>query len=146
MERKREPYEVQIGHRVRALRVARRLSQAQVGQALGVSCQQVQKYEKGKNRVSAGRLQRIAEVLEVPVTSLFGRQQKKLAQTDRTFEFLGETGAIRLLQAYAHIRNAGVRRGLVRVARQIAAGTMGPRHIPLDFPRKIGFVLAGVRE
>ena len=122
MARKREPYDVQVGYRIRALRIARRLSQAELGQALGVSFQQIQKYEKGVNRVSAGRLQRVAELFEVPVTSLFGRQQKQVMHADRTFEFLGETGAIHLLQAYALIRNAGVRQGLVRLARQIAAG------------------------
>jgi transcriptional regulator with XRE-family HTH domain len=122
MVRNREPYDVQIGHRVRALRIARRLSQAELGKALGVSFQQVQKYEKGVNRVSAGRLQRVAELFEVPVTSFFGRQPRRAEQTDRTFEFLGEAGAIQLLQAYALIRNAGIRQGLVRLARQIAAG------------------------
>jgi transcriptional regulator with XRE-family HTH domain len=122
MARKREPYDVQVGYRIRALRIARRLSQAQLGQALGVSFQQVQKYEKGVNRVSAGRLQRVAELFEVPTASFFDRPQRKAPQADRTFEFLGERGAIQLLQAYAGIRSSGVRQGLVRLARQIAAG------------------------
>lgn len=73
-------------------------------------------------QVSAGRLQRVAELFKVPVTSLFGRQQRRAEQTDRTFEFLGEAGAIQLLQAYARIRGSAIRQGLVRLARQIAAG------------------------
>jgi transcriptional regulator with XRE-family HTH domain len=121
MPRKRDPYDVHVGHRMRALRIARGLSQAELGESLGVSFQQVQKYEKGLNRVSAGRLQRVAELFDVPVASLLGGQQKKTSEPDRTFEFLGESGAIKLLQAYARIRDAGVRQGLVQLVRRIAA-------------------------
>jgi len=72
--------------------------------------------------VSAGRLQRVAEVFGVPVTSFFGAKQNRLVQPDRTFEFLGQNGAIQLLQAYAGINDSGVRRSLVQLARRIAAG------------------------
>jgi transcriptional regulator with XRE-family HTH domain len=122
MPRTSDPYDAQVGHRVRALRLARGLSQAELGAALGVSFQQVQKYEKGVNRISAGRLRRIGELFDVPLTSFLGEQPRKVVKPDRTFEFLGELGAIELLQAYALIRQRGVRRGLVRLAQQIARG------------------------
>jgi len=56
-----------VGQKIRAQRIMRGLSQTELGNKLGVTFQQIQKYEKGSNRVSAGRLQRIAEILEVPV-------------------------------------------------------------------------------
>ncbi len=60
-----------IGGRVATLRIAQGLSQTALGDAIGVSFQQVQKYEKGCNRISAGRLQIIADLLKVPVETFF---------------------------------------------------------------------------
>src|SRR4029077_20168554 len=59
--------DVEIGRKIRALRLERGLSQSGLAEGIGLTFQQVQKYEKGANRVSAGRLQRIAELLNVPV-------------------------------------------------------------------------------
>jgi transcriptional regulator with XRE-family HTH domain len=56
-----------VGQKIRVQRTMRGLSQIELGNKLGVTFQQIQKYEKGSNRVSAGRLKRIAEILEVPV-------------------------------------------------------------------------------
>ena len=61
------PKDVEIGQRIRAQRLLCRLSQTELADAIGVTFQQVQKYEQGVNRVGAGRLARIAEVLSVPV-------------------------------------------------------------------------------
>ena len=63
--------DIEIGKRVRQARVAARLSQTQLGVQLGVSFQQVQKYEKGLNRIGGGRLYKIARVLGVKVTYFF---------------------------------------------------------------------------
>ncbi|MGY2051715.1 helix-turn-helix domain-containing protein [Methylobacterium sp. JK268] len=62
----------EVGERIQMLRKAKGLSQTALGKAIGVTFQQVQKYERGLNRVGAGRLQRIAELLEVPVATLYG--------------------------------------------------------------------------
>src|SRR5437762_11724844 len=59
--------DVEIGRKIRALRLERGLSQSGLAGGIGLTFQQVQKYEKGTNRVSAGRLQRIAEILNTPV-------------------------------------------------------------------------------
>src|SRR5437660_12296923 len=59
--------DVEIGRKIRALRLERGLSQSGLADGIGLTFQQVQKYEKGTNRVSAGRLQRIADILETPV-------------------------------------------------------------------------------
>ena len=69
--RNRDPRDVEIAKRVRALRLQRGMSQTELGGVLEVTFQQVQKYETGSNRISAGRLQQIAEVLEVPVAYFY---------------------------------------------------------------------------
>src|SRR5213593_4711816 len=64
--------DLEIGRKIRALRLERGLSQSGLADGIGLTFQQVQKYEKGTNRVSAGRLQRIAEVLNSPVMFFYG--------------------------------------------------------------------------
>ena len=66
------PIDILVGTRIKQARHATKVSQTELAQALGVSFQQVQKYEKGSNRVSAGALQIIAERLKVPVPWLMG--------------------------------------------------------------------------
>jgi transcriptional regulator with XRE-family HTH domain len=64
---------VQVGQRIRVQRQAIGMSQTKLADALGVTFQQVQKYERGKNRVGAGRLTKIASVLQVSVANCLGR-------------------------------------------------------------------------
>ncbi len=63
--------DISIGKRIRHRRISMGLSQKELGSQLGVSFQQIQKYEKGFNRVSAGRLQEIANILKVPITFFY---------------------------------------------------------------------------
>jgi len=70
MTRKPDPLDVEVGRKVRALRLNKNMSQERLAEALGLTFQQVQKYERGTNRISAGRLQRIAKILDVQ-TSIF---------------------------------------------------------------------------
>jgi len=73
-----------IGDRLRAARHAQHMSQNQLAAALGIAPQQVQKYENGTNRISAGRLFEMAQVLAVPITFFFGRtKQTQLARGGR---------------------------------------------------------------
>jgi transcriptional regulator with XRE-family HTH domain len=65
-----DPVDIEVGHRIRIERLARGLSQTALANQLGVTFQQVQKYEKGVNRVGAGRLTKIAEVLGIEVSNL----------------------------------------------------------------------------
>src|ERR1041384_2179747 len=67
-----DPVDIEVGHRIRIERLARGLSQPGLANQLGVTFQQVQKYEKGVNRVGAGRLTKIAEVLGIEVGTFFG--------------------------------------------------------------------------
>jgi len=119
--------DMEVGRRIRAQRLVRGLSQTDLGRSLGITFQQVQKYEKGANRVGAGRLTRIAEVLNVPVAFFFGDHAGGSGKSDDAGEALGflETaGAVRLVKAYAQIDDTDVRRALVDLAESIAAGKM----------------------
>lgn len=120
-----DPRDAEIGRRVRTLRLQRGLSQTELGNLISVTFQQVQKYEKGTNRISAGRLQRIAEVLTVPVSFFFaGAEDKPKANSaptiDVEFSFLQTEGALRLARAYARIKQPGVRLQLLRLTEAIA--------------------------
>ena len=68
--------DIELGKRIRLRRVEQKISQAELGDKLGVSFQQVQKYEKGVNRVGAARLQQIATALDVPVTFFYDGDSK----------------------------------------------------------------------
>lgn len=65
-------FDLEIAGRIRAIRVKKNVTQVALAEQIGVTFQQAQKYETGKNRVSAGRLQQIASVLETPVSRFFG--------------------------------------------------------------------------
>ena len=73
-----DPVDVQVGSRIRLLRQGAQMSQATLAEHLGVTSQQVQKYEKGLNRISAARLTKIAAVLGVPVSELLGAAQDRV--------------------------------------------------------------------
>src|SRR5262249_2635808 len=117
---------VEVGRRIRAQRLSKGLSQTDLGRKLGVSFQQVQKYEKGFNRVGAGRLQAIAEILEVPITFFYANEggapssQNAVEDADSPFGCLSTAGASQLVRAYARIENSNARRALVEVAEQMA--------------------------
>jgi len=126
-----DPRDAEIGRRVRMLRLQRGLSQTELGTLINVTFQQVQKYEKGTNRISAGRLQRIAEVLTVPVSFFFATFDDKPRPSgaagnstdpllDVEFSFLQTEGALRLARAYARIKQPGIRLRLLRLTEAIA--------------------------
>ena len=96
------------------------MSQTELGKRVGVTFQQVQKYEKGVNRVGAGRLQRIGEVLEVPISYFFGTSDTDAPDTKAVLGFLDTARALRLLRAYSRIKDPNAQRALVELAEQIA--------------------------
>jgi transcriptional regulator with XRE-family HTH domain len=119
--------DVEVGHRIRIERLARGLSQTALANQLGVTFQQVQKYEKGVNRVGAGRLTKIAEVLGVPVGAFFtGKEvleseEKTNADEASPLKLLTVSGAFRLLRAYADIEDGNLRRSIVDLVEQVSA-------------------------
>jgi transcriptional regulator with XRE-family HTH domain len=113
-----------VGLRIMALRKAKGLSQTALGTAIGITFQQIQKYEKGINRVGASRLQDIARLLEVPVSTLFGDQIEE--GQGEVLGLLAETGAVDLLRVYASIEDPEMRRTILSIARTAARLAAGP--------------------
>jgi transcriptional regulator with XRE-family HTH domain len=109
-----------VGIRITALRKARGMSQTALGNAVGVTFQQVQKYEKGQNRVGAGRLREIARLLEVPVSAFFEEGEPRASAREDVFGFLSAHGAIELLRAYAQIEDEHMRRDVLALVRSAA--------------------------
>ncbi|MGA4555646.1 helix-turn-helix domain-containing protein [Methylorubrum aminovorans] len=110
-----------VGQRIQVLRKARGLSQGALGSAIGVTFQQVQKYENGSNRVGASRLSDIARVLEVPVSALFAGDDGGAGQEQgEVFDFLLTDGAVDLLRAFAEIEDDQMRREVLAIVRSMA--------------------------
>ena len=113
------PVDKYVGSRVRMRRIMLGMSQEKLGEALGLTFQQVQKYEKGVNRVGAARLQQIATALDVPVTFFYDGDGK--AREVESLLFLDSAFSLRLLRAYSKIKDQTVQRQLVSLMESIAA-------------------------
>ena len=92
-----DPRDIEVGRRVRALRLERSMSQTALADRLGLTFQQVQKYEKGVNRIGAGRLQTIAEIFKVSITDLFADNQPAAQGQQSVYELVDSAAALRLL-------------------------------------------------
>jgi transcriptional regulator with XRE-family HTH domain len=112
--------DVAVGRNVRLWRMARGLSQAQLANRLGVTFQQLQKYEVGANRIGTGRLVKIAAVLRVPITALFDGTDA--ADPSRSLlALVPDTRSFRLAHAFAAIKHNAFRLSLVELVERIAA-------------------------
>jgi transcriptional regulator with XRE-family HTH domain len=114
--------DIEIGRKIRALRLQRGLSQSGLAEGIGLTFQQVQKYEKGANRVSAGRLQRIADLLHVPVTFFYsglGVRTKKHDAENTGIALIQTKGAMRLLRSYSDIQSRSTKYALVVIAESL---------------------------
>ena len=111
--------DVHVGRRMRMRRLMLQMSQEAFATKLGVTFQQVQKYEKGVNRVGAARLQQIATALDVPVTFFYDGDGK--AREVESLLFLDSAFSLRLLRAYSKIKDQTVQRQLVSLMESIAA-------------------------
>jgi transcriptional regulator with XRE-family HTH domain len=110
--------EIEMGKKIRLRRVEQRISQSDLGEKLGVSFQQVQKYEKGVNRVGASRLQQIATALDVPVTFFYDGDGK--TKEVESLLFLDSAFSLRLLRAYSKIKDQAVQRQMVSLMEAVA--------------------------
>jgi transcriptional regulator with XRE-family HTH domain len=122
------PTDLHVGERVRMYRVKAGISQTDLGRHLGITFQQIQKYEKGINRIGASRLQQISELLSIPVAALFddlpGAKRIGANNLMNEFvEFLGTTLGQRLVLGFMKIRDKDVRTQLVRLIEGIAEHT-----------------------
>ena len=103
-----------IGLNIRTYRLAKKMSQTDLANKLGVSFQQVQKYENGSNRIGSGRLHQAAQVLGVHVSALFAGGEK--AEQADALNLLSEADAVRFLRAFSKIKDLATRRLLVQIA------------------------------
>jgi transcriptional regulator with XRE-family HTH domain len=110
-----------IGSRIAALRVAKGLSQTALGEAIGVSFQQVQKYEKGRNRIGVGRLQTIADLLKVPVESFFIGQAETSMGEAKVSTFLVDPKVAELVLAFTSISDRITRESVLSIVKSAAA-------------------------
>jgi len=117
-----------VGLNIRTHRLARRMSQTALAEALGVTFQQVQKYEKGANRVGSGRLVKVAAALRVPVAALLaGVPGAGTGGDSRITGLLAHPHRLRLVQAFAQIDDTDVRRQLMLLTESVARLAHGRR-------------------
>ena len=119
-------FDIELGKRVRLRRVEMEISQSELADKLGVTFQQVQKYEKGVNRVGAARLQQVATALDVPITFFFddadaGKRANDSKREVESLLFLDSSFSLRLLRAYSAVKDQAVQRQFVTLIESIAA-------------------------
>lgn len=109
-----------LGVRIAALRKAKGLSQSAMGQAVGVTFQQVQKYENGRNRIGAGRLREIARLLEVSVSTFYADESDEGGFGADLIALMEVSGAIELVRSFASIPNDQQRRAIVALVQSVS--------------------------
>lgn len=126
------PVDKHVGSRVRMRRMMLNMSQEKLGDALGLTFQQVQKYEKGTNRIGASRLQQISHILQVPVSFFFDGAPHVPGGALRTdgvgeapspayiSDFLATSDGLALTKAFMRIGDSKLRRRIVELVEQIA--------------------------
>jgi transcriptional regulator with XRE-family HTH domain len=126
-----DPMDVHVGKRLRMRRLMLDMSQEQLGEALNLTFQQIQKYEKGANRVGASRLRELSSALQVPIEFFFegGPRTTSSAVTPSSaapiagvWDFLASSEGLALTRAFTRIQDAELRRCIVDLVEQIAAG------------------------
>ena len=123
--------DMHVGARVRMRRLMLGMTQEKLGDALGLTFQQVQKYEKGANRIGAGRLQQLSAILQAPVAFFFDGMRPATAvvttsspsdalSTSELDQFLTSSDGLALIKAFTRIKDAEIRRRIVDLAVEIA--------------------------
>ncbi|TPW28328.1 helix-turn-helix domain-containing protein [Pararhizobium mangrovi] len=129
-KKKPNPIDIHVGSRIRLRRTMLGMSQEKLGDQLGITFQQIQKYEKGTNRVGASRLQNISGILDVPVAFFFenapgdsGESRPGLAEASGStyvVDFLSSAEGLQLNRAFVNIKDAAVRRRIVELVKTLA--------------------------
>ena len=109
------PVDVLVGARIRLLRKRRKMSQSQLSDKIGVTFQQVQKYENGKNRVGASRLQMISTALDVPVGQFFSDVPKSVKNSNAF-----DPQALRFAEAFIKIADKDLRSSMLDMVEAMA--------------------------
>jgi transcriptional regulator with XRE-family HTH domain len=129
-KKKPNPIDIHVGGRIRLRRNMLGMSQEKLGENLGITFQQIQKYEKGTNRVGASRLQAIASILEVPVAFFFedapgqepsgGRGFSEDSSMTSVLEFCSSTEGLQLNRAFVKITDTKVRRRILELVKSLS--------------------------
>src|ERR1700730_9664940 len=121
LARRAELGDAEVGRRIRARRLECGFSQTELARRVGISFQQIHKYEKGVNRVIAGRLQRIAGALQVPLKLFYGAELPGLTRfkTSRLFYLLADRDALQLVTAFNRLSDRTLRRSFVRLMKEL---------------------------
>ena len=131
-KKKPNPIDIHVGSRVRLRRNMLGMSQEKLGEALGITFQQIQKYEKGTNRVGASRLQAISTVLNVPVSFFFEDApgvaaltggMSEASSTSFVVDFLNSAEGLQLNRAFAKISDPKVRRKIIDLVKALAGSS-----------------------
>lgn len=131
-KKKPNPIDIHVGSRIRLRRTMLGMSQEKLGESLGITFQQIQKYEKGTNRIGASRLQNISQVLSVPVAFFFEGAPSMNAESGGFAEdaspayvsdFLASSEGLALTRAFLKIADAKVRRRIVDLVEALAEPT-----------------------
>jgi transcriptional regulator with XRE-family HTH domain len=124
LSRKLDPLDILVGKRIRTQRLVRKMSQSELGKQLGITFQQIQKYESGVNRVGAGRLQTIAKIFDLPVSVFFGEDNATLDASDAANEtvlnFLNTARAVKLVKDFSRIKDPAIQQAVVALVEKIA--------------------------
>lgn len=130
-KKKPNPIDIHVGSRIRLRRTMLGMSQEKLGESLGITFQQIQKYEKGTNRVGASRLQNISSILNVPVSFFFedapGEQgnvaagMAEASSSNYVVDFLSSSEGLQLNRAFVKIADPKVRRKIVDLVKALAA-------------------------
>ena len=123
------PVDKHVGSRVRMRRIMLGMSQEKLGEALGLTFQQIQKYEKGTNRIGASRIQQISGILQVPVSFLFDgapgsvNAEGASVAPSPTYvsDLLATSEGLALVRAFSRIQDIKLRRSIVDMIEQITA-------------------------
>ena len=120
------PIDKHVGSRVRMRRMMLDMSQSGLGNALGITFQQVQKYEKGTNRISASRLQQVCHILQVPIPFFFEGAPAgdalpgRLPSPDPTTDLMTTRDGLALVKGFIRISNVQLRRRVVNLVEELA--------------------------
>lgn len=131
--KKPNPIDIHVGSRVRLRRMLLSMSQEKLGDQMGLTFQQIQKYEKGTNRIGASRLYHISQILEVPVQFFFddaplaaGQKEGKSGMSEPRmenflYEFISTRDGLELIRAFVSIQDTKVRKRVVDLVRTLSS-------------------------
>lgn len=132
MEKRKQPnpIDMHVGSRIRLRRNMLRLSQEKLGEKLGITFQQVQKYEKGTNRVGASRLQQLAEIMGVHVSFFFeDAPNAQMAEgngenegENEYLKFCSSAEGIQLMRAFSKISDPKIRLKIIDLTKALSNG------------------------